>query len=504
MGIQAAFVMPHPPIIVPTVGRGSEKDASKTIEACRAVARRLVDVDPDVIVVSSPHAPLYRGEFYVATVDGISGTMARFGAPKTRISAQCDVPLAKRIVDQAEQEGITIAENTMDAYAFDHGTFVPLYFVQQAYAEKSPLSAPDDFPCKIVSIGISGLPGADHRKLGAIIANAAADLGRRAVYLASGDLAHCLSDEGPYGFHPDAPVFENRIIEDLDTANFDDLFDFGFDFRNHAGDCGLRSFQIMAGALEEESARSGCSFTHRILNEESPFGIGYGVGQFLLEKVNAPDADPQDEETDERENGAADQQRPQVPLGSFDDAADPCVALARYTIENLIVGKRKKPLPVNLPEELTQTQAGCFVSLHERGQLRGCIGTLGPQRQNLAAEIASNAVSAATRDPRFPQVTPEDVPYLEYSVDVLGPLEYIDSEDQLDPQRFGVVVSKGFRRGVLLPRLDGVDTVRKQVDIARQKAGIRSSETGISLERFEVVRHTLGGAPREGVAYGCH
>jgi len=146
-------------------------------------------------------------------------------------------------------------------------------------------------------------------------------------------------------------------------------------------------------------------------------------------------------------------------------------------------------LPEDLPSEMTERAAGAFVSLHAHGQLRGCIGTTGPTTESVAWEIVQNAVSACARDPRFPPVTVSELDSLEYSVDVLGQPESIASPAELDVKKYGVIVSCGGRRGLLLPDLDGVDTVEQQIDIARQKGGISSREK-FSLERFEVVRHT--------------
>ena len=140
-------------------------------------------------------------------------------------------------------------------------------------------------------------------------------------------------------------------------------------------------------------------------------------------------------------------------------------------------------------EGLTGRRAGAFVSIHEHGMLRGCIGTIGPVCDTLAEEIIMNAISASTRDPRFEPIEEDELKDLEISVDVLGETEDIESEKQLDVKRYGVIVTKGYKRGLLLPNLDGVDTIAYQVAIAKQKAGLRPDEEGCSLQRFEVVRH---------------
>jgi AmmeMemoRadiSam system protein A len=164
------------------------------------------------------------------------------------------------------------------------------------------------------------------------------------------------------------------------------------------------------------------------------------------------------------------------------------VELARQSLTSYIKDGKKLQMPERLPEELMNRRAGAFVSLHKNGELRGCIGTIGPTTYCVAQEIINNAISASTRDPRFPAVKEDEIDQLEINVDVLGEAEPVASPDELDVKRYGVIVSNGMRRGLLLPDLDGVDTVEQQISIARQKAGIGPSEK-IELQRFEVVRH---------------
>jgi len=168
---------------------------------------------------------------------------------------------------------------------------------------------------------------------------------------------------------------------------------------------------------------------------------------------------------------------------------DPLVRLAVDSYTHFLSAGKLLPRPPGLPEDLLATRAGAFVTLHKHGRLRGCIGTIEPAMPCLADEIIHNAVSAAFRDPRFPRLTQAELNDITCSVDVLGPAEDIRGLAQLDPQVYGVIVSSGFRRGLLLPMLEGVDTAEEQVDIARRKAGISDREP-FSLQRFRVVRHT--------------
>jgi len=161
--------------------------------------------------------------------------------------------------------------------------------------------------------------------------------------------------------------------------------------------------------------------------------------------------------------------------------------LARKVLEYYLEEERMPNLPEPLPPEY-EMKAGVFVSLKKGGQLRGCIGTFQPVRENLVEEIAANAVSAAVRDPRFPPVSKVELPELELSVDILGPIEKIETEEELDPEEYGIMVRKGSRTGLLLPDLEGVDTAEQQVDIACRKAGIAPGEKP-ELYRFKVTRY---------------
>jgi AmmeMemoRadiSam system protein A len=153
-----------------------------------------------------------------------------------------------------------------------------------------------------------------------------------------------------------------------------------------------------------------------------------------------------------------------------------------------VINRKTITKPNSLSDALIKTKAGVFVSLKLDGSLRGCIGTISPTTDSIADEIIQNAISAGADDPRFYPVTEEELKRIEYSVDVLGDAEKIKSIDELDPVIYGVIVSMGHRRGLLLPNLEGVDTADEQVSIALKKAGISPSEDYL-LERFEVVRH---------------
>lgn len=164
------------------------------------------------------------------------------------------------------------------------------------------------------------------------------------------------------------------------------------------------------------------------------------------------------------------------------------VRLARETIENYIKHEKIIAPPLNLPKEMINQKAGVFVSLKKFGNLRGCIGTFMPTQENIAQEIIKNAISAAIEDPRFSSVNATELEELTISVDILSAPEEVDDISHLDSKKYGVIVSSGYKKGLLLPDLEGVDTAREQVDIARRKAGIYPDEK-VKLHRFEVKRY---------------
>ncbi len=461
MSMLGAIITPHPPVLLPEVGGGREREIAATDRAMRTAAETVAAWQPDVIIVSSPHTILYRDYFHIAPGDGAVGDMSRFGAPEVRIQASYDTLLREEIIRRAEAEGLHAGTLGQRDPELDHGVLIPLYYLRKA-----------DVRCPIVRMGLSGFSPLDHYRLGKCVQDAVNALGRRAVFLASGDLSHKLKADGPYGYAPEGPQFDDTVTRTMASGDFLEFLTIDPALCERAAECGLRSFQVMAGALD------GLAVEPQLLSHEGTFGVGYAIALF-------PVTGRDDSRCYEKDYLLAKNDR----LATRKANEDPWVKLARRSLETYVkTGQRLISLPEDLPAEMTTQQAGAFVSLHKNGQLRGCIGTIAPTCENLAWEIVQNAVSACSRDPRFSPVRPDELDELEYSVDVLGAPEPVDSPAALDPKTYGVIVSCGGRRGLLLPDLDGVDSVEAQLSIALQKGGIRENET-YKIERFKVVRH---------------
>ena len=461
MALQAAFIVPHPPLIIPAVGRGKETGIQATIDAYDEVAQQIAALKPQTIVVTSPHATAYRDYFHISPGSSAQGDMRRFDARDTELSCRYDTELASRISTLAAAEHFPAGTEGERDPSIDHATYIPLYFIDKFYQDY-----------EVVRIGLSGYGPMEHYHLGQLITQAADQLDRRVVLVASGDLSHKLTYDGPYGFAPEGPAFDEQITEAMVQGDFMRILSFDEGFCDKAAECGLRSFQIMAGALD------GKSVDARLLSYEGPFGVGYAVASFIVTG---------DDDTRRFGTRYEDEQRMKVQQVRAHE--DPYVTLARASVEHFVREGTPLPRPEDLPEEMLTQRAGVFVSLHEHGRLRGCIGTIGPVTPCIADEIIRNGISACSEDPRFDPVRPNELDQLEISVDVLGEPQDIASTDELDPQRYGVIVSNGGRRGLLLPMLDGVDTVAEQVEIAMRKGGIGPHEPGTTFQRFEVIRH---------------
>lgn len=466
MSILAAFMVPHPPMIVPEIGQGSEAQVAETTRAYEQAADEIAALAPETIVVTSPHSILYGDYFHISPGKGAKGSFSQFGAGNVKFSVDYDTELVGeicRLADGQEFPAGTLGERDK---ALDHGTMVPLWFIERAY-EKA--GASKDY--KLIRVGLSGLPLTDHYRMGQIIRAAAENAGRRTVIVASGDLSHKLQDYGPYGFAKEGPEYDARIMDVCGRGAFGELFDFSESFCDRAAECGHRSFVIMAGAFD------GMAVEAKALSHQDVTGVGYGVCTFY----------PAGED-ESRRFLAQYLKQTEEELARRRGQEDPYVKLARQSLESYILNRRVIDIPDDVPEEMLHAKAGAFVSIHKDGALRGCIGTTGPTTDCVAREIINNAISASTRDPRFSAIGPEELPRLEISVDVLGEPEDIASEDELDVKHYGVIVSSAGKRGLLLPDLDGIDTVQQQIDIAKQKAGIHRFES-VKLQRFEVVRH---------------
>ena len=400
----------------------------------------------EVIGLVSPHA----GYIYSGPVAGATISRIKFkdtfiiigpnhtgrGKPLSIITeGTWETPLGQIEIDSELAKRILAASSHLEedhiAHQSEHSIEVQLPFLQYF--------KPD---IRLVPIILAYHSGATYKEIGRDIAKAIKELDKKVVIIASSDMTHYEPQES-------AQKKDTKAIEAILDLDEDELLK-RVDELNISM-CGYAPTASLISAAKELGATGAELVRYQTSGDiTGDYSAVVGYAGIIIKEMS------------------------------------PLVKLAKETVETL-VREGKTPQPEELTPEMRK-RAGVFVSIHKLGELRGCIGTFEPTQDNVAQEIITNAISSATRDPRFPPVAPNELKDLSYSVDVLTKPEPIASQDQLDPKKYGVIVECGFRRGLLLPDLEGVDTVDYQIDICRQKAGIAPDEP-VKLYRFEVKRY---------------
>ena len=456
-GIIYACIAPHPPIIVHEVGRGRERETHRTIAALERVAGELASLQPETVVMISPHGPVQPAGAGILAMAVCGGDMGRWDAPQLRFEFENDLDVVAAI--QAEADAAQLPLVALEQWddgaidGLDWGCTVPLYFLRSGIEG-----------ARLVPIAPSFGTLPYHYAFGEAIGRALARLQRRAAVICSADLSHALLPGAPSRYDPAGREFDSAYQDAIATWDVDWVLEATRDFRARAAEDALPQTAMLMGIL------SGHEVRPRILSYEGPFGVGYMVAAIDVSAVDGVEAV---EPTDER---------------ATREPEHPYVQLAKQTVEQFVrSGRFLGPQELSQEAFEAERRAGVFVSIKKRGDLRGCIGTIEATQTCLSMEIVHNAIAACSRDPRFLPVSDDELCHLTYSVDVLTEPELIGGEEELDPSRYGVIVECGARRGLLLPDLEGVDSVEEQVRIARSKAGIGDDET-VRLYRFEVQR----------------
>lgn len=453
--IVGGALVPHPPLLIPEIGGESLQEVEQTRLAMEKIGVRVKSWSPDTVILITPHGPVFRDAVSIAAARNLQGDFASFGVPGIRISAETDLEAVDVIVKQAGQQGIPVLSITEDsaqkygiAVTLDHGAMVPLYYLAKAGVK-----------AKIVHISVGWLEYKDLFTFGQAVQEGLQQLNRRVAVICSGDLSHRLTPDAPAGYSKHARGFDEALIKALENMDIEAVRRLDPVLIEEAGECGLRPIYILLGILQ------GVAVDAQRLSYEGPFGVGYAVIEFQSEAASS-----------------VKQERTDIATGE-----SIYVNMARRSLEHFVLTGRMMDMPEDLPAELTK-RAGVFVSLKQKGHLRGCIGTFTPTKKNIAEEIIANAVSAGTGDPRFFPVEADELNELTYAVDILSDPVPVKDFKELDPKKYGVILRRGHRSGLLLPDLEGVDTVEEQVSIAKQKAGIPQEES-VEMYRFTVARY---------------
>ena len=262
-----AGIAPHPPLLVPEVGGGRIEQVAQSQGALREFSRRLINTNPETIVVISPHSPLDPRVFTARSINDLAGDFREFYAPAVRLTFPNDLEMVEAIKPAAAAEGVELG--LLDpAYPLDHGALVPLYYLHEA-GWRGP----------IVVIGFTLQSNEKHLAFGRAIARAASAINRRVALVASGDLSHRLAVDGPYDYEPTAHLFDEQVVDAIARGDPSSVINIDPDLRARAGECGYRSIVIALGTVGETLR------DHQVLSYEGPFGVGYMVAVLLEMKT---------------------------------------------------------------------------------------------------------------------------------------------------------------------------------------------------------------------------
>jgi AmmeMemoRadiSam system protein A len=378
--------------------------------------------------------------FGIWSSERLAGSLAYFGCHEAAVDLPNNEAFNRLLAKSIKARNIRSWRVSGD-FSEDHSSIVPLWYLCQAGWTG---------PITVVSLNYPG--GGGLEELGLAIADAAKEYAQPVAFIASGDMSHRLLRNAPAGYHPQAQIFDSEFVELLNKGDYTRMKNFDADLRNLAAE------DVVDSTLVAMAATGYCNRGSEVLSYEGPFGVGYTVAVLY---------DSDGKKTEKT-----------CSLDMLLDYAKSVVAAA--------VKGREAPQSPPAIGELAR-KAGVFVTIYKPdGNLRGCMGTIGPTEPNVVRQTEYCAKLAACEDPRFHPVRADELEGLKFEVSVLYEPEPIESKEYLDPQTYGVIISAtDGRRALMLPGIEQLDTIDKQLSATRQKAGIGPSEP-ISLMRFKV------------------
>ncbi|MBE0449973.1 MAG: AmmeMemoRadiSam system protein A [Clostridia bacterium] len=481
MSILAGYLMPHAPVFLEAIGRHQIRAVEETIDSMHQIGKAIKILNPDLIVFVSPHGPVFSDAIAVYDLESYKGDFHAFGEFELEYEFKIGSEFLKLLCEFSKESSLDyypLKKNQFQQFhhdaKLDHGVLVPAHFIYQHV---------DNIPMVAMSYGT--FPYMRLIKNGKLLKTVSDSMGLDIVVVASGDMSHALKDSGPYAYDPKGPWFDALMKTNIEEQKPWEVFAESLENIEHARECGLRSFAVMLGALEDSKIKT------EVLSYEGPFGVGYLCASFIPEKDGV--------ETDWLEYL---ERKVQDKYDNHLQKEHFLVKFARLIIEERVKNRVPPKLTISkdhvkvnnttleLPENniYMSMKRGTFVSIKNELGLRGCIGTILPSEKNIIDEIYRNAIAAATKDYRFNPIDADELKSLIISVDVLSELEVVEDQSTLSPERYGVTVSSKGRQGVLLPNLESIETVDQQLRIACNKGGFTVDEIE-KIMRFTVDRY---------------
>ena len=451
------YFLPHPPAAIPEVGKKTAEQLKTTIDGFLTAAKAIGDLSPDTIIIITPHGPCFNDFFYMPSQKRISGDFSAFGCKKLILGFDNDVELAEIIADHTKSRGLSagfvddiIMKKRNIPYDIDHGVTVPLYFI-----------APYCKTYKVLPISVPEMNEKDLYRFGILLREAIQKSNRNVIVIATGDLSHKHGEEhGEIGKEFDKTF--KKILLDEDVIGF---LNFDRKLKENASQCSIDSIRVLLGTLD------GFTFIPRILSYEATTNIGYLSAELTCGK---PTESIFVHYLDNRKE-------------MLDKEAFP-LKLVRYAIEEYLHGVKDPAIPQDTPDEFMDNCGAVFVSLYNNGLLRGCSGTVTPSCPELASEIMQSAIWAASKDPFASPITSGEIDDLSITVDIIHEPEEIINQNELDPAKYGIIVSCKEKSAVMLPNQPRIENIKDQIRAARENAGIHPWHR-LKIKRVTVTRY---------------
>jgi len=413
------YMAGHLGLVIDELDAGGSKLVVESKRAFEEMGRQIAALRPDTIVLSTPHNVRYADYFHISPGARASGVMRGPWVDSVSMEVGYDEEFVSELIRSAEREGIPAGTEYEKTKELDHGTMVPLKFANDLYQGY-----------KLVRICHSGLPFETHYRLGRLVRDVSDRLGRRTVFIGSGDLSHKLADTSPYGYAEEGPKFEEQVLEGMRTGDFLRFFDFDLDFLEIAAECGLRSLILAAGTLD------GLDVEGELAAHNPSYGVGCSVAWY-------EPGNPNPEREFLRKYLAA----PHAPSQVIAQGEDAFVRLAKFTVEKVVRTGKEPGIPRYQPAKMMNTKHGIFVALYIQGRLRSLAGNLFPRRECTGEEVLRVAAEAAAGGASFNPVSPEELGDLRYEVYEL-PQPGLPAGD---PGHSGILAVNGVRYGFVLP-----------------------------------------------------
>jgi aromatic ring-opening dioxygenase LigB subunit/AMMECR1 domain-containing protein len=440
-----AGVLPHGTELLPAEGPLDPAAATGLQAACRDLVERLVAAKPDLVVLIDPHGPTFKQAIGICCAPVIRGDLAAFGRPDVTLELQTDLQLSQLLLGLSKEAGIPLT--VPDRYVrqpLSHGVIVPWQFLTAAGLGRLP----------VVLVHPSGQPLARHYEFGQVVGYAAQRTGRRVAVLASAELSHRHGDDAEA-----AAAYDRQVVEAFNGRHWVALVEQDPVALEAAGACGLGALAMLAGMFRPEAVESQpCHY-------EVDDGVGRMVGELSVIRHPEPEVETE---------------RPARDVPTLAD-------LAREAIYCHVAKQETVRATGKLAETWGHRQAGVFVTLYRDGKIRNSLGSVFPLQTNVCDEVVRTAIAVAFQDPSHPAVDPQELPRITLSVQVVLPPEPIQRLDEVDPKQYGLIAYTGYRLGVLLPGVDGIEAAEDQVRQVMAKAGVGAGEP-LWLLRFRVER----------------